>query len=237
MKIACVSDIHGNAIALAAVLRDIDARGIANILCAGDFVGFGPFPEEVISLLRNRNIPCVTGNYDAKVLRFPDKKKKWKKKKRPESYESFRWTWKHLSKESREWLAALPFSHAETIGGFSLMMAHGSMLSYKDYIPAMTNEEELAAFLDGNAPDLFITGHTHVPFFTKIGDTFVVGCGSAGKPVEGSPDVSYVIVDLGEQISGEVVRVRYDVEKLCAAVIERGLPEVFADQFLHGKGH
>ena len=237
MKIACVSDIHGNAIALEAVLRDTDARGIQKILCAGDLVGFGPFPNEVITLMRERNIPCVTGNYDAKVLKFPDQKKKWKKKKRPESYESFRWTWKHLSEESREWLAILPFSHAETIGGFSVLMAHGSMRSYKDYIPSTTTEAELAELLDGNSPDLLITGHTHMPFFTKTGKTFIAGCGSAGKPVEGSPDVSYVIVDIAGNITGEVVRVPYDVEKLCAAVTERGLPAVFADQFRLGKGH
>lgn len=237
MKIACVSDIHGNAIALEAVLRDIDSRGIRKILCAGDLVGFGPFPEEVIALIRERNIPCVMGNYDAKVLKFPHKKKKWKKKKRPESYESFRWTWKHLSEGSREWLAAFPFSHAETIGGFSVLMAHGSMRSCKDYIPETTSETELAELLDGNAPNLFITGHTHVPFFTKIGNTFVAGCGSAGKPVEGSPDISYVIADFAGNITGEVVRVSYDAEKLCAAVIERGLPAVFADQFRHGKNH
>lgn len=237
MRIACISDIHGNAPALEAVLRDIDGRGIERILCAGDLVGFGPFPNEAIALLRERKIPCVMGNYDAKVLKFPDKKKKWKKKKRPESYESLKWTWKRLSEESRGFLAGLPFSHEDAVGGYSLLMAHGSMRSYKDYVPATTPETELAELLDGRAPGLFITGHTHVPYFTRIGATFVAGCGSAGKPVEGSPDVSYVIVSFGESVTGEVARVSYDVERLCAALIEQGLPEVFAEQFRHGKGH
>lgn len=237
MTIACISDLHGNAPALEAVLRDIDAKGIRKILCAGDLVGFGPYPNEVIALLRGGNIPCVMGNYDAKVLKYPEKKEKYKKKKRAESYASFRWTWKRLSADNRAWLAGLPFSHAETIGGVSVLMAHGSMRSWKDYVPATTTEPELAELLVGHRPDLFITGHTHVPFFIRIGKTFVAGCGSAGKPVEGSPDVSYVIVETGETLSGAVVRVAYDVEKLCAAVIESGLPEVFADQFRRGIGH
>lgn len=237
MTLACISDIHGNAPALEAVLRDIESKGITRILCAGDLVGFGPFPNEVIDLLRAGEIPCVMGNYDAKVMKFPQKKKKYKKKKRAESYESLRWTWKHLSDQNRVYLAGLPFSHAETIGGFSVLMAHGSMRSYKDYIPESTSEAGLIGLLDGNAPEIFITGHTHLPFCTTIGKTCVAGCGSAGKPVEGSPDVSYVIIHFNGELSGEIVRVAYDVEKLCSDIIESGLPEVFADQFRHGKGH
>ncbi len=237
MILACISDIHGNAVALEAVLRDIDARGIGRVVCAGDVVGFGPFPNEVIALLRERHIPTVMGNYDAKVLRFPDKKKAYKKKKRPESYASFKWTWESLSGESREYLASLPFSYEERLDGVNILMAHGSMKSYKDYIPESTTGEELESLLEGHAPDLFVVGHTHVPFFIQRGRVYVAGCGSAGKSVEGSPDVSYVVVRGAGVLSGEVVRVAYDVERLCRVLIERGLPAVFAAQFREGKGH
>lgn len=237
MILACISDIHGNAVALEAVLRDIDARGIERVVCAGDLVGFGPFPNEVIALLRERRIPTVMGNYDAKVLRFPYKKKAFKKKKRPESYRSFEWTWESLSGESREYLAALPFSYKERIEGVNILMTHGSMKSCKDYILESTTGEELESLLMGHAPDLFIVGHTHVPFFVRRGTVCVAGCGSAGKPVEGSPDVSYLIVRNAGVLYGEVVRVTYDAERLCRALVERGLPEVFAAQFRGGKGH
>lgn len=237
MIMACISDIHGNAVALEAVLRDIDTRGIGRVVCAGDVVGFGPFPNEVIALLRERRIPTVMGNYDAKVLGFPERKKTYKKKKRPESYRSFKWTWQSLSRESRDYLAALPFSYEERMDGVNILMAHGSMRSYRDYIPESTTREELESLLAGHAPDLFIVGHTHVPYFMQRGRVCVAGCGSAGKPVEGSPDVSYMIVRNAGGLSGEVVRVAYDVERLCRALIERGLPAVFAAQFREGKGH
>ncbi|TAL34036.1 MAG: YfcE family phosphodiesterase [Spirochaetes bacterium] len=237
MIIACISDIHGNAVALDAVLRDIDGRGIRKILCAGDLLGFGPFPNETVALVRERGIPTVMGNYDAKVLKFPRKKAAYKRKKRTESYQSFKWTYKHLTEENREFVSSLPFSYEETIDGVAVLMAHGSMRSYKDYIPEATTARELAGLLMDRVPDLFITGHTHVPFFVDRGSIHVAGCGSAGKPVEGSPDVSYVIVSDGGGLSGEIVRVAYDVERLYAAVIDSGLPPVFAEQFLHGIGH
>ncbi len=237
MILACISDLHGNAVALEAVLRDIDARGIERVVCAGDVVGFGPFPNEVIDRLRERRIPTVMGNYDAKVLAFPDKQKAYKKKKRPESYRSFKWTWESLSRESRDYLAALPLSYDERMDGLTILMTHGSMRSYRDYIPASTSREELEYLLAGHTPDLFIVGHTHVPFFIQRGPVCVAGCGSAGKPVEGSPDVSYMIVRNAGGLSGEVVRVAYDAERLSRALIDSGLPEVFAAQFRAGTGH
>jgi len=237
MKIACVSDIHGNSPALEAVLRDIDNRGIGRILCAGDLTGFGPFPNGVITLLRERNIPCVMGNYDAKVLKFPGKREKYRREKRRESYRSFKWTWKHLTEESVEYLGALPFHFEDDIEGRSLLMAHGSMRSFNDYIDATVTESALAELLEGRAPDIFLTGHTHVPFLTRVGAITLGGCGSAGKPVEGSPDVSYLVIDTAGDITGEIVRVSYDVERFCAALIESGLPAVFADQFRRGIGH
>ena len=108
--------------------------------------------------------------------------------------------------------------------GVAVLMTHGSMRSYRDYLPESTTREELESLLAGHAPDLFIVGHTHVPFFMQRGTVCVAGCGSAGKPVEGTADVSYVIVRNNDGLSGEIVRVAYDVERLTRALIENGLP-------------
>ena len=62
--IAVFSDVHGNLPGLEAILADIDARGVPDVLCLGDLVGYGPFPNEVAQLLRERAIPTVMGNYD-----------------------------------------------------------------------------------------------------------------------------------------------------------------------------
>ena len=64
MKIAVISDIHGNIYALMKALEDIDEQNVDKIICLGDLVGYGPHPNESIALIRRREIPCIKGNYD-----------------------------------------------------------------------------------------------------------------------------------------------------------------------------
>ena len=68
MKIAVISDIHGNIYALMKALEDIDEQNVDKIICLGDLVGYGPHPNESIALIRRREIPCIKGNYDASVV-------------------------------------------------------------------------------------------------------------------------------------------------------------------------
>ena len=68
MKIAVMSDIHGNIYALMKTLEDIDEQRVDKIICLGDLVGYGPHPNEVIALIKRREIPCIKGNYDASVV-------------------------------------------------------------------------------------------------------------------------------------------------------------------------
>ena len=90
MKAALIGDIHANLPALEAVLAHINAQGVQKIWNVGDFVGYGPFPDEVVRLfqtaqrLQNENMLNIVGNYDLKVLDFKQKKAKWRKKKHPQ---------------------------------------------------------------------------------------------------------------------------------------------------------
>ena len=68
MKLAVISDIHGNIYALMKALEDIDDQNIDKIICLGDLVGYGPHPNEVVALIKRREIPCIKGNYDASVV-------------------------------------------------------------------------------------------------------------------------------------------------------------------------
>ena len=67
MKIAVISDIHANIYALMTVLEDIDDERVDTIICLGDLVGYGPHPNEVVSMIKRRNILCIKGNYDNSV--------------------------------------------------------------------------------------------------------------------------------------------------------------------------
>lgn len=105
LKIALISDIHGNLPAFRAVLERIDAEGVDAILCLGDIVGYGPMPSECVDLMMERNIPSVMGNHDACVVgrleysffREPNRS-------------LLRWTADKLRHDQREWLSKLPMT-------------------------------------------------------------------------------------------------------------------------------
>src|SRR5688500_10319546 len=112
MRYALISDIHGNLPALEAVLADIASRPAVDATWhLGDLVGYGPWPNETVALIRNSGIAGVAGNYDSTVAagykhcgcRYEDAEQERL------SHESYAWTRAHVSEETRRWLAALPF--------------------------------------------------------------------------------------------------------------------------------
>src|SRR5437868_1561734 len=97
MKIALIADIHGNLPSLEVVLADAEKQGAEIIWNLGDFLGYGPFPNEVVALLRTSKAKNIIGNYDLKVLDFDPQKPHWKKKSFSPKYFSFEWTSKELT--------------------------------------------------------------------------------------------------------------------------------------------
>ena len=97
MKIALISDVHANFFALQAVVKDAKVKGAQEFWNLGDAVGYSPFPNETIALLRRLKAKSILGNYDQKILCFAREGKKWKKDKNKDKYFSFAWTTRHLS--------------------------------------------------------------------------------------------------------------------------------------------
>jgi len=93
MKAALIADVHGNLPALDAVLDDARQQGTRALWNLGDAVGYGPFPNQVLDRLRAEGAVSILGNYDRKVLAFPEKRGKWRRSKAPEKFEASRWTW------------------------------------------------------------------------------------------------------------------------------------------------
>ena len=114
MKVALIGDVHANLPALEAVLDHISKQEVEAIWNVGDFVGYGAFPDEVVHLLRERGAVSILGNYDRKVLRFPQKRAKWRTSKTPDKFAAFEWAHCNLSPDSREYLASL--SQARIVG-------------------------------------------------------------------------------------------------------------------------
>ena len=105
MKVALIGDVHANLPALEAVLEHAGRQGARDdVWNVGDFVGYGPFPDEVVKALRAEKTRSIIGNYDQKVLQVSRRKQEWPKGKPPEKWLAFKWAWENLSRDSRDFL-------------------------------------------------------------------------------------------------------------------------------------
>ena len=144
MKIALIGDVHANLPALEAVLADAHLRGVEAIWNVGDFVGYGAFPEEVGLKIRKHCNQNIKGNYDCKVLQFPNKNQQFIHSKRPEKYLAFKWAYESLSGESRRYLATLPEHIHLQIQEHNMLLSHAGPASNKELLTIETPKKRLS---------------------------------------------------------------------------------------------
>jgi predicted phosphodiesterase len=246
MKYALISDIHSNLPALEAVLADIDARDdVRAVYHLGDLVGYAPWPDEVVALIRERGIPGIAGNYDSTVAN--DYKHCGCRADSPRAEElshiSYGWTREHVTPETKRFLGELPFKmDLRPRGGHTskpqVTLVHGAptlnTLYWTEDRPDSFSEKmaKTAGLKEG---DLIAFGHTHKPWTREVGGVRFVNTGSVGKPKDGDWRAGYVLVEVGVEVGpAEFVRVEYDLEKAVAGIRGCELPDEFADQLRAG---
>jgi putative phosphoesterase len=241
MRTAIIGDVHANLPALEAVLTHARAAHVDHIWNVGDSVGYGAFPEEVVQRIQHEGVTSILGNYDLKVLQFPDNQKKFHKTKRPEKYLAFKFAYEHLSEASRTYLKSLPEEIWLGIQGRQILLVHGSPASNEELLTEDTPKrrlKELAKLAEkksGKHLNLLIVGHSHQPFVRRVGEVWFINPGSVGRPDDGDPRASYAVLELSQAgVQVELFRVEYDVQRAARAVRERGLPEAFAQMLLRG---
>ena len=239
MKVAMLADVHANLPALKAVLADIDARGADAVWNVGDFVGYGAHPDEVVALLARRADVSIMGNYDRKVLSYPDKKDKWLSSKNPEKLYAFRYAWEHLSEDSRRYLGSLPAEARLTAEGRSVLLVHGSPESEDEPLTDDTAESRLAKLAAGCDADVVVCGHSHRTMCREVGGVVFVGVGSVGRAEGGDRRACYATMEIDEagRIEVEHHRVAYDVDEAAEAIRASDQPEAFARMVLTGQGY
>ncbi len=225
-KIAIFADIHGNIHALDAVIADARGRGIDMFLNAGDLVGYGVFPNEVIDVLRSIGVPSVVGNYDIEVI-------EGHKKPRGEKEIIFNFSIRTLSKSSKAYLGSLPKSLRLEFKGKRWLMTHGSPESINEHIYMNTSEIRLRSLAKKARADVIIVGHSHRPFCRTVDSMTFINPGSVGRPDDGNPKASYAIVG-ADPLSVDLIRVGYDLEAAVHAIRKKDLPENLAQMLLHG---
>lgn len=238
MKLAVISDIHSNITALDAVLSDIERQNVDKVICTGDLVGYAPFPNEVIELIRERKIPTVMGNYDDAVgnMRFICGCDYKDEKAQALGEASIIWSKEHTSESNKAFLRSLPHEIRLTVNDTKVLLVHGSPERLNEYIYENTPREEMLHYLEQGNTDVLICGHIHKPYHAAIGNKSIINAGSVGKPKHGDPRATYVVVNFDEKVSVQIQMVNYNFEATARAIENSSLPDEFADFIRHGIG-
>lgn len=237
MRIAVISDIHGNAAAFREVLKDIGQADVSAVYSLGDNIGYGPEPEAVIRLLREHEIPSIIGNHELAVNNpgFLD----WFN---PIARASLEKTIGFLSRETLDYIAGLPFFRTAR----NCRFVHGFPPdSATEYLFEVT-PERLAQTLRESKESICFVGHTHELMLvfhdgdgiskrplkqeTVVLDTgcrYLINVGSVGQPRDGDNHAKYVIFD-NQSLELEVRFVAYNITETVNRIYQSGLPEQHA---------
>lgn len=240
MRYALLSDVHANLPALRAVLDDIAARAPdAAAYHLGDLVGYSPWPNEVVDLLRAAGIPGVAGNYDSTVAtsyRHCGCRSEGPAQEAL-AHQSFAWTCAHTSEASKAFLRGLPFRlDLRPLGGHvagpTVTLVHATPVNNLVYVTEDRPDgflTRMAGAAGLRAGDVLCFGHTHKPWHRVVEGVHFVNTGSVGRPKDGDPRAGYVLLDpAGGDVRVEFVRVAYDVDAAAEGVVRAGLPAEFA---------
>jgi diadenosine tetraphosphatase ApaH/serine/threonine PP2A family protein phosphatase len=239
VRVAVVSDIHGNLHALEAVLESLAGDAPDEIWCLGDLVGYGPRPNRCCALVAERADVCLIGNHDLAVLGRLDLADF-----APEAAASARWTADVLEPDARAYLESL--APAGTREGVGLFHASPRDPVWEYVLAPGTALASLAAVKE----DIVLVGHSHValrfgseerflalaPDGTEIdltSERWLLNPGSVGQPRDGDPRAAWLLLDLAAR-RASFRRVDYPVERTQAEIRDRGLPEQLAARLAHG---
>jgi predicted phosphodiesterase len=224
LRLAILSDLHGNLHALNRCIDDLAARGGADVLvAAGDLCMDGPKPRGVLERLRELGALCLRGNTDRMIgsadLDSLD----------PHDARAVTWTRKRIGREWSIWLAqlplTLPFGDAEN----GLLVCHANPKNDDEHVWPSAADEQLER-LFGDAPQrTFAFGHLHLPYVRVWRGRTLINVASAGLPKDGDPRVHYAI--LTERSGGWEVqprRVDFDLRKVTRQLKKSGIPDLDA---------
>jgi putative phosphoesterase len=224
MRLAIVSDIHGNLTALEAVIADLEDRRADLVLHGGDLALAGCRPAEVIDRVRELGWPGIVGNVDELLWRPETHAEQLRRAPKLRGllrllFEDYAHATRELLGPERiEWLRGLPGERRED----DLTLVHASPGDlWRAPLPDAEDAELLAAY-GPCGTGMVVYGHIHRAYVRRVGEFVVANSGSVGSPLDGDPRASYLLVDAGRP---QIVRVEYDVEREVSLLLSSGYPD------------
>jgi predicted phosphodiesterase len=213
-RLAILADIHGNVAALEAVLDDLAAQRVDEVLVGGDLVGRGPEGSRVVRRIRALGFPAIGGNHEDYLLGFrrgavPSE---WYE---TEEWAASRWMAAELSEDDLAYAAALPFARVRP----GLRLVHGTPYSNREGIGPWTTDEQIAAHLAAVPEPVLVCAHTHRSLVRETAGGLVVNVGSVGLPFNDDQRAQYAILHrdgAGDRWRAELRQVPYDLERTLA---------------------
>jgi putative phosphoesterase len=232
MRIAFISDIHGNFHALELALADIAKAKVDQIICLGDVASLGPQPHEVVTRLLELQIPCIQGNHESYLLN-----PKLTEDHLPWLRETELWCLTQLTPSDMDFLRSFqPNIRLNVDDKTSLLCYHGSPRSNEEWIYPTISTESLDEIFDGQSATVLIGGHTHVQMTRQHKGRLIINPGSVGMPFEfPSPGekmhmlrwAEYAIVDhTDRKLTVTLHRLPIDFDQLTKVARASGIPDV-----------
>ncbi len=184
MKIGLISDLHGDPVALELAWAHLTVLGADLILCAGDLVGYGPFPDRVVEFVQTHQIPCVRGNHD-----------RWALERGPGVPDEFRGGLP--SGDTLEFLSTLPFDRIVDAGGKVIVVVHGSISDDMEFVTRRKHPPRLIeGWLNDTRADILVVGHSHEPGVCETTAGLLVNPGSVVSSPYVKSSHTFGLIDL-----------------------------------------
>jgi putative phosphoesterase len=233
VRIGVISDLHGNIHALRAVIAEFATRGVRDVICLGDLVGYGASPAEVIDWLRQHEVPTTLGASDARVaFEFADPLEP----RQGVADATLAWTKTVLSREDLAFLRGLNLSTRLQTPAGRLKFFHGQPDDPDGRLDLRAPEGELDGLLESMHCQVVLCGGTHVPYVRRVQRGLFVNPGSVGLSLNGEPGADCAILDLaGPEPRVELLKVPYDFHAAAFDVLTWDLPDVVATVLKTGR--
>lgn len=238
---AILSDIHSNITALKAAVADARAAGIAQFVCLGDIVGYGPRPKECVTLVRRIVSACVKGNHDWAVAHPEDPVAM-----NDLAMAGIEYSRKHLGRTAKKWLRDLPMQTRFR----GTLLVHSSPVEPEEWPYVFTAEDAEKPLRKQGASVCFI-GHTHLPrlyslvggqnprrinpqrYYLPPSGRYLVNVGSVGQPRNEDPRAQYATYDPAKRVL-EFRRCEYNIEDTVCEIAAAALPEPLGERLRYG---
>ena len=240
MRLAIISDIHGNGIALNAVLADIQQQQVDRLICLGDIANAGPHPSYCLDTIRQVADVVIQGNHELYLLgqhvsNDIDTSPIWS---------GLRWIRSQLRPDQFDYMRQLPYSYCwAQPGSQPTLFTHGSPASQFLGFSPENDHNAIVQRLHGHDNLTLFTGHTHRQFYRSWSSCRICNVGSVGMPLDGTPEAKYVVATWQrQQWQIQLRSAAYDWDKLMAAFDEVGYQQaggvitaLFRYQMLYGR--